>query len=195
MSYPIGSLLSVLAGRVLQNLRFVHDHAPVWDPHSETSDDPPFSNTQLVISLLGVLIFPHERAPDALGDLLEGYRGPLEQIVSIRYSADASGLVSLPVAEGVAEAIDPKSLKNLPRLLRNSIAHFNIRPIDVNGRFGGIRIWNRNRRQEIDFVADLDFDAFRPLAEHILSSLHDREGLQLVDPPDPLDELMKKRCL
>lgn len=86
-------------------------------------------------------------------------------------------------------------MKNLPRLLRNSIAHFNIRPIDVNGRFGGIRIWNRNQKGQITFVADLDFDAFRPLAEHILHSLHDREGLELIDPPDRLDGLNKQQKL
>ena len=72
----------------------------------------------------------------------------------------------LSSGDGATETIDPRSLKNLPRLLRNSIAHFNIRPIGVDGRFGGIRIWNRNPKGQITFVADLDFDAFRPLAEH-----------------------------
>jgi HEPN pEK499 p136 len=191
MSCPKDSVLSVLSGRILQNLRFVDDYAPPWD--SENHDDPPYSDTQLVISLLGILIFPHERAPDALGDLLEEYHGPLDEIVAVRYSAHASGLLTLPGPDGTAETIDPTSLRNLPRLLRNSIAHFNIRAIDIDGRFGGIRIWNRNRRHEIDFVADLYFDSFRPLAEHILGCLHDREGLQLADPPDPLEELAKKR--
>jgi hypothetical protein len=41
--------------------------------------------------------------------------------------------------------------------LRHSIAHFNIRPLDVDGRFGGIRLWNKNPRGGIDFIADLYF--------------------------------------
>lgn len=87
-------------------------HAPAWDPKSETSDDPPYSDTQLVISLVGVLIFPHERTPNALGDLLDGYKGPLGQIIRVRYSAGAKGSVSLSSPDGMTEAIDPKALKN-----------------------------------------------------------------------------------
>jgi hypothetical protein len=33
------------------------------------------------------------------------------------------------------------------------------------------------------FVADLGFDTFRPLAEHIQRGLHDREGLELLTRP------------
>ena len=189
MSYPIGSLLSVLAGRVEENLAFIDRHAPEWDPNSPRSDDPPFADTQLLISLLGILIFPHERVPDALGELLKEFDAPLDAIIQVRYSSQVSGGISLTGPNGLPETIDATSLKDLPRLLRNSIAHFNIRPIDVDGRFGGIRIWNRNSKGKITFVADMDFDAFRPLAYHILHCLHDREGLPLDDPPDPLEEI------
>ena len=161
-------------------------------PARKNSDEPPYADTQLLISMLGILIFPHERTPNALGELLDGYDEPFDDIIQVRYSAEVKGRVSLTGADGPPETIDARSLKNLPKLLRNSIAHFNIRPLDVDGRFGGIRVWNRNMRGEITFVADLNFDAFRPLARHILYSLHDREGLELVDPPDPLDELNKQ---
>jgi len=192
MSYPIGSLLSVLAGRVQENLKFVDCHAPKWDPNSPHSDDPPYADTQLLISLLGILIFPHERVPDALGELLNEFDVPLDAIIQVRYSSQVNGGICLTDADGLPETIDATSLKDLPRLLRNSIAHFNIRPIDVHGRFGGIRIWNRNRKGDITFVADMDFDAFRPLAHHILRCLHDREGLPLDDPPDPLKEVGRR---
>lgn len=192
MSFPKGSLLSVLAGRVLENLEFIDAAAPHWNPESPESDNPPFADTQLLISLLGILIFPHERTPNALGELLDGYEAPLNDIIRVRYSAEGGGRVSLDGGNGPAEIIDTRSLKELPRLLRNSIAHFNIRPLDLDGRFGGIRIWNRNKRGDITFVADLNFDAFRPLARHILHSLHDREGLALDDTLDPLDELRKE---
>jgi hypothetical protein len=45
---------------------------------------------------------------------------------------------------------------------------------------------------KINFVADLNFDAFRPLARHVLSSLRDRERTDLFDPPDPLPELARQ---
>lgn len=193
MSYPIGSLLAVLAGRVLANIHFVDAAAPPWNPGSPESDRPPFADTQLLISLLGVLIFPHERTPNALGELLNDYDAPFDDVVRIRYSAGER--TTLTGDDEPPETLDARSLKDLPRLLRNSIAHFNIRPLDIDGRFGGIRVWNRNRRGEITFVADLNFDAFRPLAHHILRCLDDREGLELNDPPDPLDELRKQRKL
>jgi hypothetical protein len=177
------------------NLEFVNHYAPKWDPKDlRSSDQPPFRDTQLVISLLGILIFPHECAEKALGDLLDGYEGSFDEVLQVRYSTEANGRVILMAPEGRSETVDARSLKELPRLLRNSIAHFNIRPLDVHGdgRFSGVRIWNRNRKDQIDFVADLDFDAFLPLAYHILHSLHDREGLQLDDRPDPLIELKKQ---
>lgn len=106
MSMPKGSLLSVLAYRVLQNLQFVEAFAPPWDPASKASDEPPFADTQLVVSLLGILIFPHERTPDALGDLLDGYKGQLDQIIRIRYSTAKDGVV-LSSGDGVTETVDP----------------------------------------------------------------------------------------
>ncbi len=192
MSFHKESLLIVLADRVLENLEFVEANAPPWEAGSPGSVVPPFADTQLLISLLGILIFPHERAPGAFGELLNGYEASLDHIIEVKYSAEGSNYVSLDASNGPAEIVDAQSLKDLPRLLRNSIAHFNIRPLDVDGRFGGIRIWNRDKKGEITFVADLDFDAFRPLARYILHSLHDREGLPLDDPPDPLDELAKR---
>lgn len=120
---------------------------------------------------------------------------PLDDIIQVRYSAEAGGRVTVANPDGPSETIDAKSLKDMPRLLRNSIAHFDIRPINVEGRFGGIRVWNRNKRKQITFVADLNFDAFRPLAQHILQSLQGRKELDLADPPDPLHELERQAKL
>ena len=59
MGYPVGPLLSELARRVLANLKFIESRAPKWK--SVNQNDPPFEDTQLLVSMLGVLIFPHER--------------------------------------------------------------------------------------------------------------------------------------
>jgi hypothetical protein len=93
-------------------------------------------------------------------------------------------------ASGDRHRIDPTSVTGLPRLLRNSIAHFNIRPIEKSGRFAGVRVWNKDDAGMITLVADLDFDALRPLARHILEALVQSENdLSLDDPPDPLQTL------
>lgn len=53
-----GPLLSELAGRVLKNLEFIDNQAPRWNPASPAANKPPYADTQLLISLLGILNFP-----------------------------------------------------------------------------------------------------------------------------------------
>jgi hypothetical protein len=61
MGYPTGPLLAALADRILANLDFIEARAPEWG--SAAQNEPPFADTQLLISLLGVLIFPHDKLP------------------------------------------------------------------------------------------------------------------------------------
>jgi hypothetical protein len=70
MGQQVGPLLATLATRILHNLDMDSMAPPSG---SDRQDEPPFSDTQLLISLLGVLIFPHEAAPEALGQPLRGY--------------------------------------------------------------------------------------------------------------------------
>jgi hypothetical protein len=180
-------MLSTLATRILANLDLIDGQAPTAD--SVDPDRPPFSDTQLLISLLGVLVFPHERTPNALGHLLSNY-GSLDHVVAIKYPTGDANCVEIIGPDGARENIDPKSIRDLPRILRNSIAHFNVRPIDKNGRFGGIRVWNEDDEGRITLVADLDFDELRPLARHILTTLAQaKSDLELDDPADPLETL------
>jgi hypothetical protein len=187
MAYPVGPLLRTLAERILKNLDLIDDRAPKWgDPDQ---NEPPYMETQLLISLLGVLVFPNERNSEALGKLLEGYED-LSQVLTIRYPREGATSVEIFGAQDQRETIDPSQISSLPRLLRNSIAHFCVRPIDKDGRFGGIRIWNKDLEGTVTFVADMDFDNLRPLARHILQALASaKPGLELDDPEDPLDTL------
>jgi HEPN pEK499 p136 len=189
MGYPIGPLLQTLAQRVLSNLEFIEDNAS----SNPKENQVPYSDTQLLISLLGILIFPHERAPNALGRLLKGYEH-LGKVVAVKYPNDP-GKVELTDLGGETRLVDPSSIEDLPRLLRNSIAHFNIRPIDKDGRFGGIRVWNKNDDpHETTMVADIDFEALRPLAHHILKSLADpKADYKLTDPEDPLEAIEQQK--
>ena len=191
MGYPVGPLLPALAQRILANLDLINDRAA--ETRGIDQNGPPYTDTQLLISLLGVLVFPHERTPGALGKLLSNYDG-LSRVVAIRYSAAGAGRVEISGPDGEKETVDPTAIRNLPKLLRNGIAHFNIRPIEQNGTFAGIRVWNKDDSGQITLVADVDFAALRPLARRILSALAEQKSdLRLVDPPDPLEELPHTR--
>jgi hypothetical protein len=64
MGYPVGPLLSTLAQRILANLDLIDERAARI--HGIDQVGPPYTDTQLLISLLGVLVCPHERTPRAL---------------------------------------------------------------------------------------------------------------------------------
>ena len=190
MGYPTGPLLAALADRILANLDLIEAQAPKWG--SPRQNEPPYADTQLLISLLGVLIFPHEKAPFALGNLLRDYK-PLGRVLKVIYSLHGDKKVELTDADGEAVLANPAILTNLPALLRNCVAHFNVLPIDKGGRFAGIRVWNRADRR-ITFVADIDFDELRLLARHVLHSLRQqRVDVPLEDPHDPMVEVKEQR--
>lgn len=192
MGYPRGPLLQALAQRILSNLDHVERHA---SSREAASDDSPYADTQLLISLLGVIVFPHERSAEALGRLLGEY-GQLDQVLTIQHPMGIRNgrLIELTGQDGQTERLDPNSIANLPRLLRHSIAHFNVLPLERAGRFSGIRVWNVSEQDVITFVADIDFDAFRPLAKRVLTELADpsRDDLNLADPEDPLEVLRRE---
>jgi hypothetical protein len=191
MGYPVGPLLAALADRILHDLDLIESMSPKWGAPEQ--DQPPFSDTQLLISLLGVLVFPHEKAPSALGEIMRGYR-PLHRVLSVIFSRHGSDRVEMTDADGDAVIVDPNRLSNLPRLLRNSLAHFNILPINIYGRFAGIRIWNRDRDDQITFVADVNFDEMRSLARHVLKVLREQQSnLNLSDHEDPMAEVEAQR--
>jgi len=197
MGYPNGPLLRVLAERVLANLDDIDGRAPKWDPKSPDRDNPPFTDTQLLISTLGFLVFPHERTPDALGDVLLNYnkKHKLSDVMKILYPEDTNKPIEIADEEGEAVTVDPASIKGLPRLLRNSIAHFNVRPIATDGgRFGGVRVWNRDRDGNITLVADIEFDELRKLATFALKEFagNQNELKGIDDPADPMDEVKKQ---
>jgi len=191
MGYPVGPLLAALADRILHNLDLIESMAPKWGTPEQ--DRPPFSDTQLLMSLLGVLVFPHEKAPAAMGEIMRGYK-PLHRVLNVVYSRHGTERIEMTGLEGEAVMVDPTRLSNLPSLLRNSLAHFNILPINKEGRFAGIRIWNRDWNEQITFVADVDFDEMRSLARHVLNVLREQQSdLNLRDPEDPMVEVEAQR--
>jgi hypothetical protein len=190
MGYPTGPLLAALADRILANLDLIEAQSPKWG--SPRQNEPPYADTQLLISLLGVLIFPHEKAPFALGNLLRDYE-PLRHVLKVIYSLHGDKEIEFTDGDGEAVLVNPAIITNLPTLLRNCVAHFNVLPIDRGGRFAGIRIWNRANGR-ITFVADIDFDELRLLARHVLNAVRERRvDVPLEDPHDPMIEVEEQR--
>lgn len=182
MTFPVGPLLQELAKRVLANLLYIEGQGQ----ECGTPCDAAYPDTQLLISLLGVLVFPHERTPDALGELIRDYPN-IQDVVEVIHPRGQRGPIEITNELGEIDIVDVSRLENLPRLLRNSIAHFNILPLRNRDQFDGIRIWNVDRTQVITFIADVRFDALRPLAKHILSAIGKPERyLKLDNPVDPM---------
>lgn len=109
MAFPVGPLLQAMAARILFNLDFIEQHAPnAGDPDFER---PPYADTQLLVSLLGVLVFPHERTPGALGDLVRGYPD-INDIVTVRHSRVGSERVEIADDSGEATVVDARATRS-----------------------------------------------------------------------------------
>jgi hypothetical protein len=97
MGYPVGPLLAALADRILHNLDLIEQKAPKWGTPEQ--DQPPYSDQQFLISLLGVLVFPHEKAPGALGELMRGFKS-LRKVVDVVYPVRTDAGVEIADTDG-----------------------------------------------------------------------------------------------
>jgi hypothetical protein len=115
-----------------------------------------FEVTQLINSLLGLLIFPQQRYIDRIPEIplqnLEEDGWPVPKIVGGDYP-------------------QVKNLKELIRYLRNAIAHCNIEFIsDQNKQLHGLRLWNI-RRYIITWKAELTIADIEKLTEKFIDLL------------------------
>ncbi|WP_279357267.1 HEPN family nuclease [Methylobacterium indicum] len=173
MAHPEGPLLQALAPRILANLDRIEALA------ADDATVASFPETQLLVSLLGVLVFPQQRSEQALDEILRGYE-PLEAAITILHRSEVPGRKRPEADQG-----------NLAALLRHCIAHFNVLPIERGGDFVGIRVWNVHEGR-ITFVADLEFTELRRLARHVLERLSSGDP-RLGNPIDPMDRLLQQR--
>ncbi|MFA5872347.1 MAG: HEPN family nuclease [Anaerolineales bacterium] len=121
MNYSNGNLLLDYARRTQKNLEFL-ENAVRQEPEKEI-----FEVTQLINSLLGLLVFPFERMRNQIPSK------PLQDL-------EAEGWV---VPEVVGDFPQVDNLRELIRYLRNAVAHFNIEFIaDKNNQISGVYVWN-----------------------------------------------------
>ena len=120
----------------------------------------------------------------------------LSDVMTVRSPDSNAQPVEIANEDGLPVRIDPAEIEDLRRLLRNSIAHFNVRPIGTDDeRFRGVRVWNKDLDGNITFVADLEFDQLRKLADFVLTSFSGGGNAlkDLDDPEDPLEVLKNNK--
>lgn len=132
MIYEDGNVVADFAKRTECNLEFIET--------ARKNGDNVFEVTQLVNSLLGLLIFPQQKFMGAKSDI------SLEKL-------EENGW---PHIAATSDSESFNSLEKLVRFLRNAIAHCNIEFLTdkTEKNISGIKVWNcqngqRNREAEI----------------------------------------------
>lgn len=119
--------------------------------------------TQLVNSLLGLLVFPQQHYFHQIP------KTPLHEL-------ENQGWPSINI---VGEYPPAKDLQEQMRYLRNSIAHFNLKFLmNERAEISGIRVWNINTRLEghpTIWKADIPLDDLRVLVNKFVSLILSEE--------------------
>jgi hypothetical protein len=117
--------------------------------------------TQLVNSLLGLLVFPEQHYFHQIP------KTPLHEL-------EKQGWPRINVVGEYPPATD---LRELMRYLRNSIAHFNMRFLkDERAEISGLRVWNENpyiKGHPITWKADISLDDLRMLVNKFVDLILD----------------------
>ena len=129
------------AKRTRANLEFIEA--------AQSRGENVFEVTQLANSLLGLLVFPREHY--------------MKSIPNTHLSELAEqGWPTIRTTHG---KLKQNNLKQLMRMLRNSIAHCNVEFIaDENSEIIGIKVWNKNDNGEKTWQAKLSIDDLRSIA-------------------------------
>ncbi|QDT55950.1 hypothetical protein Pan44_39980 [Caulifigura coniformis] len=111
-------LVKDFAKRTQRNLAVIRER--------RAAGDEVYDVTQLINSMLGLLVLPKEHYYDRIPQT------PLDELRDAGWPA--------PVVTG--EMPEPKDLRKLMALLRNSIAHCNMTFTERGGRITGVEVWN-----------------------------------------------------
>lgn len=146
--------------RTLKNLEIIekiaNGDAHLYFPNSsgeiDIEETQAFEVTQLVNSMLGLIILPQQRYFDSIPET------PLSELRDW----------PKPLLEG-DKPEDLHTLKDLMRYIRNSIAHFNIEFLSSDDqRINGIKIWNLNRQGKKNWTALISLYDLRDISEKFI---------------------------
>ena len=117
-----------------------------------------YETTQLINSMLGLLVFPREEFINRIP------RAPFEDLAR-------AGWPSPRVRDGFAQ---PRDLRELIRYLRNAIAHFNIEfLVDDHRQIRGLRVYNTARHGNRTWDAELTMTDLQSIAERFTQLMLD----------------------
>ncbi len=126
---------------------------------AEKRGEAVFEVTQLANSLLGLLVFPREHYMRHIPDT------PLAELV-------AKGWPDIRTTHG---QLPQDTLRQLMRMMRNSIAHCNVEFVaDEESQITGIKVWNTRGGQKT-WQAELTIDDLRAIALKFVE-LMEQEG-------------------
>lgn len=160
MNYDKSALILDFARRTKKNLEFVEKFVLSYPLDSNVEV---FEVTQLINSLLGLLVFPQQRFySDKKLDI------PLSQLRT-------DGWPDIKVIEG---RLREDTLKGLLRYLRNGVSHFNIEfTINEDGNLSGIRVWNIPQDSKIcDWKAELKLVELKAIVFKFIELIEVRMG-------------------
>ena len=146
MNYDENHLVKDFAFRTQENLRSVKN--------LENSPDYRFFEvTQLINSMLGLLVFPKEafitKFPNKLLSELE-----------------KEGWPRIVLLEGDAPYNDLRTLINY---LRNAIAHFNLKFLSKDGQnISGLELWNIHNKSRVNWRVRLSLDDLRTITDKFI---------------------------
>lgn len=146
-----GAVIQDFARRTLRNLEIIEDAQRYIEAYEVT---------QLINSLLGLLVFPQQRFWDTLKPI------PLSELEWVKFQ-QRSG-----------QSCD--DLKQLVRFVRNSVSHFNVNFEDEAGKIARLEMWNRNNAGQTTWRADISVTDLREFAVGFISGIIDGTLLEVV---------------
>ena len=148
------SVIRDFAERTRKNLRAIED--------LQAKGGEAYEVTQLVNSMLGLLVFPRERFLDKI---------PQTSLSDL----EADGW---PVPKVVGDFPQARDLRELIRYLRNAIAHFNIE--FIGEKIQSVRVWNTTKDKRTTWKAEIGLKELRAIADASQTSCSRMTGQQAV---------------
>ena len=127
----------------------------------EAGATPAFEVTQLVNSMLGLLVFPQQRYIDRIPEI------PIAELASKGW----------PIPEVVGDYPQAPNLRQLVRMLRNAIAHCNLKFVPgVGNEIESLTVWNTEPRTgKVTWKARLTVENLDQITSKFVTLLLDRK--------------------
>lgn len=149
-----GEVVRDFATRTRINLELVRSHCD--ELPTDTDGARGYEVTQLINSMLGLLVFPQQGYIDLIP------KTPLQELEEQGW----------PKIRPSGEFAPVSDLNTLVRYLRNAISHFNLEFLESGGQISGVRVWNiAPRKKERNWEAELTIEELEDITTRFLEML------------------------